>query len=683
MSQPNQDSNQNQHEIIKGILVNNQKPTISKGKRVSWGNARIKEFVNRDALQEQTQLNNIEEESSSNSSMANRDSTTSRVSFQNVSIGNPSAEMNNVSSSSELQKNFGNNRLTLHNLQSVIEDNTLLNKSTKNSRVTIANLNSVIDDSTLIDQTTKENTKKNRVTIANLNSVIDDSTLIDQNTKENTRKNRQTFQNLKSVIDDSTLVNENIPDMTYDENIVGEEEIVDINQIQNNRRITLSLQDKFKDVFSNNFITPIPEEKETKEQPKPVSILKKPQRGSISGHSVAFSNTSTPKISIAMSPVSSNKLILSDKRLNISDIYNDEQPKNNRITMMNPMDIFNTNSNTKKHQKIASNEILESPLPKIRHSLRSLSLNEKETVDERIANLQKSLEEKNKEKIKLIKELENEIKITDEKARRIQEESIKLDKEKQKVLNEIEANTKKIEEAKKHLFENDMMRKVLGVTIMSHGSDSEGKYSFDMIYLYKAKISFVISNTMFTQDVDIPLYSVKGELIDSPYNAYHSYNEFDRKLLQGIFDYYICKTMPTKTYTIFDLRLGIKQLIKLSASLLYLMKMLEPIAFAQITCGMRFEKEKDSLATLLTLVNPKGFVVNLLFNINILCSFNGITLIDQECLNYSMENNTFQTNKLHVDELITQLKIFLKKSINSRSACKDFFLNLYETIANL
>ena len=46
----------------------------------------------------------------------------------------------------------------------------------------------------------------------------------------------------------------------------------------------------------------------------------------------------------------------------------------------------------------------------------------------------------------MIKELENEIKITDEKARRIQEESIKLDKEKQKVLNEIEANTKKIEE---------------------------------------------------------------------------------------------------------------------------------------------------------------------------------------------------------------------------------------------
>ena len=681
MSQPNQDSNQNPHETIKGILVNNQKPTISKGKRVSWGNARIKEFVNRDTLQEQTQLNNIEEESSSNSSMANRDSTTSRLSFQSVSIGNPSAEISNVSSSN-LQKTFGNNRLTLNNLQSVIEDNTLLNKNTKNSRVTIANLNSVIDDSTLIDQTTKENTKKNRVTIANLNSVIDDSTLIDKNTIENTRKNRQTFQNLKSVIDDSTLVNENIPDMTYDENMTGEEEIVDINQIQN-KRLTLSLQDKFKDVFSNNFITPIPEEKEVKEPMKPVSILKKPQRGSISGHSVAFSNTSTPKISIAMSPVSSNKLILSDKRLNISDIYNDEQPKNSRITLMNPMDIFNTNSNTKKHQKISSNEILESPLPKIRHSLRSLSLNEKESVDERIANLQKSLEEKNKEKIKLIKELENEIKITDEKARRIQEESIKLDKDRQKVIKEIEENTKKITEAKKHLFENDMMRKVLGVTIMSHGSDSEGKYSFDMIYLYKAKISFVISNTMFTQDVDIPLYSVKGELIDSPYNAYHSYNDFDRKLLQSIFDYYISKTMPKKTYTIFDLRLGIKQLIKLSASLLYLMKILEPIAFAQITCGMRFEKEKDCIATLLTLVNPKGFVVNLLFNINILCSFNGITLIDQECLNYSMENNMFQGKKQHVDELITQLKIFLKKSINSRSACKDFFLNLYETIANL
>lgn len=681
MSQPNQDSNQNPHETIKGILVNNQKPTISKGKRVSWGNARIKEFVNRDTLQEQTQLNNIEEESSSNSSMANRDSTTSRLSFQSVSIGNPSTEISNVSSSN-LQKTFGNNRLTLNNLQSVIEDNTLLNKNTKNSRVTIANLNSVIDDSTLIDQTTKENTKKNRVTIANLNSVIDDSTLIDKNTIENTRKNRQTFQNLKSVIDDSTLVNENIPDMTYDENMTGEEEIVDINQIQN-KRLTLSLQDKFKDVFSNNFITPIPEEKEVKEPMKPVSILKKPQRGSISGHSVAFSNTSTPKISIAMSPVSSNKLILSDKRLNISDIYNDEQPKNSRITLMNPMDIFNTNSNTKKHQKISSNEILESPLPKIRHSLRSLSLNEKESVDERIANLQKSLEEKNKEKIKLIKELENEIKITDEKARRIQEESIKLDKDRQKVLKEIEENTKKITEAKKHLFENDMMRKVLGVTIMSHGSDSEGKYSFDMIYLYKAKISFVISNTMFTQDVDIPLYSVKGELIDSPYNAYHSYNDFDRKLLQSIFDYYISKTMPKKTYTIFDLRLGIKQLIKLSASLLYLMKILEPIAFAQITCGMRFEKEKDCIATLLTLVNPKGFVVNLLFNINILCSFNGITLIDQECLNYSMENNMFQGKKQHVDELITQLKIFLKKSINSRSACKDFFLNLYETIANL
>ena len=681
MSQPNQDSNQNPHETIKGILVNNQKPTISKGKRVSWGNARIKEFVNRDTLQEQTQLNNIEEESSSNSSMANRDSTTSRLSFQSVSIGNPSAEISNVSSSN-LQKTFGNNRLTLNNLQSVIEDNTLLNKNTKNSRVTIANLNSVIDDSTLIDQTTKENTKKNRVTIANLNSVIDDSTLIDKNTIENTRKNRQTFQNLKSVIDDSTLVNENIPDMTYDENMTGEEEIVDINQIQN-KRLTLSLQDKFKDVFSNNFITPIPEEKEVKEPMKPVSILKKPQRGSISGHSVAFSNTSTPKISIAMSPVSSNKLILSDKRLNISDIYNDEQPKNSRITLMNPMDIFNTNSNTKKHQKISSNEILESPLPKIRHSLRSLSLNEKESVDERIANLQKSLEEKNKEKLKLIKELENEIKITDEKARRIQEESIKLDKDRQKVLKEIEENTKKITETKKHLFENDMMRKVLGVTIMSHGSDSEGKYSFDMIYLYKAKISFVISNTMFTQDVDIPLYSVKGELIDSPYNAYHSYNDFDRKLLQGIFDYYISKTMPKKTYTIFDLRLGIKQLIKLSASLLYLMKILEPIAFAQITCGMRFEKEKDCIATLLTLVNPKGFVVNLLFNINILCSFNGITLIDQECLNYSMENNMFQGKKQHVDELITQLKIFLKKSINSRSACKDFFLNLYETIANL
>lgn len=681
MSQPNQDSNQNPHETIKGILVNNQKPTISKGKRVSWGNARIKEFVNRDTLQEQTQLNNIEEESSSNSSMANRDSTTSRLSFQSVSIGNPSAEISNVSSSN-LQKTFGNNRLTLNNLQSVIEDNTLLNKNTKNSRVTIANLNSVIDDSTLIDQTTKENTKKNRVTIANLNSVIDDSTLIDKNTIENTRKNRQTFQNLKSVIDDSTLVNENMPDMTYDENMTGEEEIVDINQIQN-KRLTLSLQDKFKDVFSNNFITSIPEEKEVKEPMKPVSILKKPQRGSISGHSVAFSNTSTPKISIAMSPVSSNKLILSDKRLNISDIYNDEQPKNSRITLMNPMDIFNTNSNTKKHQKISSNEILESPLPKIRHSLRSLSLNEKESVDERIANLQKSLEEKNKEKIKLIKELENEIKITDEKARRIQEESIKLDKDRQKVLKEIEENTKKITEAKKHLFENDMMRKVLGVTIMSHGSDSEGKYSFDMIYLYKAKISFVISNTMFTQDVDIPLYSVKGELIDSPYNAYHSYNDFDRKLLQSIFDYYISKTMPKKTYTIFDLRLGIKQLIKLSASLLYLMKILEPIAFAQITCGMRFEKEKDCIATLLTLVNPKGFVVNLLFNINILCSFNGITLIDQECLNYSMENNMFQGKKQHVDELITQLKIFLKKSINSRSACKDFFLNLYETIANL
>ena len=651
MSLPNQDSNQNQHEIIKGILVNNQKTAISKGKRVSWGNARIKEFVNQEALHDQTQLNNIEEESSSNSSIANKDSSISRLSIQ--SVQNDKAEGNPMSN-----PNKYNNRLTMNNLQSVIDDSTLLNK----------------------------NTKKSRVTIANLQPVIDDSTLLDQDTKVNTKKNRQTFQNLHSVIDDSTLVNENIPEIENDENMNREEEVIDINSVKDNKRLTISLKDQFKDVFTNNFAsTPIPEEDETniKEKIKPVSILKKPQRGSISGHSVAFSNTSTPKISMAMSPVSSNKLILSDKRLNISDIYNDEQPKNNRITMMNPMDIFNTNSNTKKHQKIASNEILESPLPKIRHSLRSLSLNEKETVDERIANLQKSLEEKNKEKIKLIKELENEIKITDEKARRIQEESIKLDKEKQKVLNEIEANTKKIEEAKKHLFENDMMRKVLGVTIMSHGSDSEGKYSFDMIYLYKAKISFVISNTMFTQDVDIPLYSVKGELIDSPYNAYHSYNEFDRKLLQGIFDYYICKTMPTKTYTIFDLRLGIKQLIKLSASLLYLMKMLEPIAFAQITCGMRFEKEKDSLATLLTLVNPKGFVVNLLFNINILCSFNGITLIDQECLNYSMENNTFQTNKLHVDELITQLKIFLKKSINSRSACKDFFLNLYETIANL
>ena len=56
-----------------------------------------------------------------------------------------------------------------------------------------------------------------------------------KNTYFSDPSNKQQLIDLKSGIDDSTLVNENIPDMTYDENIVGEEEIVDINQIQHNR----------------------------------------------------------------------------------------------------------------------------------------------------------------------------------------------------------------------------------------------------------------------------------------------------------------------------------------------------------------------------------------------------------------------------------------------------------------
>ena len=138
MQNKNNDLNNKPPTIIKGILLTGSKQNPSKSRRVSWGDAKIKEFGKNDYTVNRPEppnhsLNNIEEESSSSKDMSMSSSSLSNHIFDS--------------------KNKQNQRLTIQNLNSIMQKNEINNELSfehgqmaRNNRLTIAYLGGIVDN---------------------------------------------------------------------------------------------------------------------------------------------------------------------------------------------------------------------------------------------------------------------------------------------------------------------------------------------------------------------------------------------------------------------------------------------------------------------------------------------------------------------------------------------------------
>lgn len=618
----NNDLNNKPPSTIKGILLTGSKQNQSKSRRVSWGDAKIKEFGKNDYTVNHHEpsnnlLNNIEEESNSSKDMS-------------MSSGSLS---NNVFDS----KNKQNQRLTIQNLNSIIQKNEINNElSFENRKVP----------------------KDNRLTIANLKGIVDNNnSLNEEDNKENDGNNFDIFDNKRYTLSITEAYNDLLKGKLED----------------------LSINDE-----NNSF------DKENKFLP-----IKKQQNSIINGErqSLALSNTSTPKVSFhIMSPlnVTNTKMTLSDRKFlidkdnknNISDIFNSSNY--NRITLVNPRDIFNSNSYSKKHNSIKSDNILLSPLPKIKNNLNTnLVKNETDSIDQRIQAQYNNILDKLNIKLKLINELEKEIFDIKEKQKEFRNETNSISQEKNKIITDIQNIKNEMLKKNKEYEWNKFLQNLFGLKIITFGLVDPFKYAFDILLLKKIKISFLVSKNIFKSKDNFSIFSSKGEIININNDPIFNQSESEINLIQNTFNYYVNTIFHSGQISLFDFKENIKEIIKLSSSFLYMLEMINCLFIMCSKVIMKFEKDKNCFAILIGIINKKGFEVNFLFEIQIKDSFSGVSLIDKEIINYSLEQIHLSKIQQEIANLEEQIQKLLQMKNKPKLIFQNFFLTLYENVTNL
>ena len=83
------------------------------------------------------------------------------------------------------------------------------------------------------------------------------------------------------------------------------------------------------------------------------------------------------------------------------------------------------------------------------------------------------------------------------------------------------------------------------------------------------------------------------------------------------------------------------------------------------------------------IINKKGFEVNFLFEIQIKDSFNGLSLIDKEIINYSLEQIPLSKIQQEIGDLEEQIQKLLQMKNKPKLIFQNFFLTLYENVTNL
>lgn len=622
MQNKNNDLNNKPPTIIKGILLTGSKQNLSKSRRVSWGDAKIKEFGKNDYTVNRPEppnhsLNYIEEESSSSKDMSMSSSSLSNHIFDS--------------------KNKQNQRLTIQNLNSIMQKNEINNElSFEHGQIP----------------------KNNRLTIANLKGIVDNNnSLNEEENKENDENNIDIFDN---------------------------------------KRYTLSITDAYNDLLKGKLEDlSINDENDSFDKENKFLPVKKHKNSIMPGNrqSLALSNTSTPRVSFTMmSPlnITNNKITLSDRKFligpdkknNISDVFN--SGNHNRITLLNPKDIFNSNSYSKKHNSIKSDNILLSPLPKIKNNLSAnLVKIETDTVDQRLQAHYNNITEKSNIKLKLISELEKEISCIKEKQKEFRNEVNSITQEKNKIISDIQNIKNVMIKKNKEYGWNKFLQNFFGLKIITYGSVDPFKYAFDILLLKKIKISFLVSKNIFNSKDNFSIFSSKGEIINSNNDPFFKQSESEINLIQNTYNYYVNNIFHPGQISLFDFKKNIKEIIKFSASFLYMVEMINCLFIMCSKVIMKFEKEKNCFAILFGIINKKGFEVNFLFEIQIKDSFNGLSLIDKEIINYSLEQIPLSKIQQEIGDLEEQIQKLLQMKNKPKLIFQNFFLTLYENVTNL
>ena len=648
--------------IIKGILQTGSKQAFSKNKRISWGNAQVKEYAAYEIPIKDNEmhinLGNIEEESSSKEMSSSNNSSNY---MQTISTTNKQSKEHNYETNNTKYNNYS--RIT-RDFKSLLKNDSLSN-ATEND--TTNNNNNTTDN--------KLHNSNNRCTL-NIKDILKAQTQLEydnENVNTETQVNATQHKNKRYTLSLKEALSK------YMDDSVNEDKLDEMDKENNYSSPTNALkQNTFNNIggSSNNnninpFINNISSYKTLKQQ-----VPSTPQ----STHHI--SNTHSHNDFYIQEPSSPLTKTASKTHL---------QNQHQRITLSINDLLSKTNSYSKSHKPIENKLILQSPhiINKYNQFQYNNSYQDTQTntTDNSEFTSQKyymSLQEQNTALLNSISQINREIEIANAKKREYDQEHKLLSPKIETLTSQLTSLTKENTMSAVNNQINKILNSYFGIHVSNYIMLNEMNHKFDLYILHKIKITFIINANSFIMtsslNDDIMLINIQTQIIPSLHMTERALaNESAFKIISSAYQMSIENVFQEKMNAKM-FKDNIKNAVRMSASFLNMINYLNEIFLICPDTAIKYDNEKQLMRVLFCICNENGIDINFLFDIKVFNSFLGVYLTEYEIMERN-DNVNCEEVKINICNMINDVKLCLQMKNTSQILYKDFFIELYDKLS--
>ena len=658
--------------IIKGILQTGSKQAFSKNKRISWGNAQVKEYAAYEIPIKDNEihinLGNIEEESSSKEMSSSNNSSNY---IQTMSTTNKQNKEHNYETN-----NNKYSRIT-RDFKSLLKNDSISNIDDNNNDNSNSNNNIVDDNCERGSVKNTHNNNNNRCTL-NIKDILKaqmqleyDNENINTETQVNADTNVNTTQHkskrytislkeaLSKYMNDS--VNEDQLDEMDKENNYPSPKNAFNNSNSNNNTTTTNI---------NPFINNIPSYKPRTQQIP--STPKSTQHISLTHNDFYIQEPSSPLTKTA------SKTHL--------------QSQHQRITLSINDLLSRTNSYSKSHKPIDNKLILQSPhiinkYNKFQYNNSNQDTQTNTTADNSEFTSQKyykSLQEQNTMLLNSISQIKQEIEIANAKKKEYDQEHKLLSPTIDDLSSQLTSLNKENTITSITNQINKILNSYFGIHISNYIILNEMNHKFDLYILHKIKLTFIINANSFittsSMNDNIMLINLQTQIIPSLHiTEYALVNESAHKVISNTYQMIIENVFQEKM-NIKMFKDNIKHTLRISASYLNMINYLNEIFLIYPDTSIKYDNDKQLMRVFFCICNENGIDINFLFDIKVFNSFLGVYLTDYEIMERN-EYDNYEDIKVNICNMINDVKLCLEMKNTSQIMYKDFFIELYDKLS--
>ena len=669
--------------IIKGILQTGSKQAFSKNKRISWGNAQVKEYAAYEIPIKDNEihinLGNIEEESSSKEMSSSNNSSNY---IQTMSTTNKQNKEHNYETNNTKYNNYS--RIT-RDFKSLLKNDSLSN----------------IDDN--------NNSNSN-----NTNNIVSDN--CERGSVKNTHNNNNNTRctlNIKDILKAQMQLEYDNENINTETQVNADTNVNTTTQHNKSKRYTISLKEalsKYMDDSVNE--EQLDEMDKENNYPSPKTTFNNSSSNSNNNNPTTtninpfINNNNNTSYKPTTQQIPSTPKSTQHISTTHNDFYIQEpsspltktaskthlQNQHQRITLSINDLLSRTNSYSKSHKPIDNKLILQSPhiinkYNKFQYNNSNQDTQTNTTVDNSEFTSQKyykSLQEQNTMLLNSISQIKQEIEIANAKKKEYDQEHKQLSPTIDNLSSQLTSLNKENTITSITNQINKILNSYFGIHISNYIILNEMNHKFDLYILHKIKLTFIINANSFittsSMNDNIMLINLQTQIIPSLHITECALvNESAHKVISNTYQMIIENVFQEKM-NIKMFKDNIKHTLRISASYLNMINYLNEIFLIYPDTSIKYDNDKQLMRVFFCICNENGIDINFLFDIKVFNSFLGVYLTDYEIMERN-EYDNYEDIKVNICNMINDVKLCLQMKNTSQIMYKDFFIELYDKLS--